>query len=106
MRESPRLPLTNGAELRPPSSVRDIVFILFKFKWSALAIFFVTLGAALIYVVLIRDTLYDATSTLMVRLGQEQAPSPTLVGQAPMVMGYRYQDVNTEIDILQSADLL
>src|SRR5688500_17468628 len=93
-------------ELRPASSIRDIVFILFKFKWSALAIRVTTLFAALVYVFLIRDSLYDATSKIMVRIGHEQAPPATVVGQMPMVMGYRYQDINTEIDILQSADLL
>jgi uncharacterized protein involved in exopolysaccharide biosynthesis len=93
-------------DLRPQGSLRDIVFTLFKFRWSALSIVFFALLIALFYVLIIRDTLYDATAKLMVRIGHEQAPPQSITGQMPMVMGYRYQDVNTEIDILTSADLL
>jgi uncharacterized protein involved in exopolysaccharide biosynthesis len=39
-------------------------------------------------------------------VGPEQAPSSTVIGQPPNVVSYRNQDVNSEIDILTSTDLV
>ncbi|MGH9666096.1 MAG: GumC family protein, partial [Bryobacteraceae bacterium] len=47
-----------------------------------------------------------ASTKLLVKLGQEQAPPPTVLNGMPMVTGYRFQEVNSEVEILQSYDLV
>lgn len=90
----------------PQVSTREILFLLFKWKWSILVILSVTMVSVVTYLWIIRDDLYVTEAKLLVKLGVEQAPPTTVVGQQPMVIGYRSADVNSEIDILTSTELL
>jgi uncharacterized protein involved in exopolysaccharide biosynthesis len=84
-------------------NIRDILIILFKYKYKILSVFLLTILAAFI----VYKTLpvrYEATSLLMLRYGREYAtpnvsgdPSPLRVGLAEIV--------NSEVAILSSKDL-
>jgi uncharacterized protein involved in exopolysaccharide biosynthesis len=92
----------------PQTSVRDLAFIVFKRKWSILVILGTVLFGSVAWLWLIRDDVYGVSAKVLVRVGREEAPSAasTLGSQPPMVVGYRYQDVNSELDVLQSTELL
>ena len=90
----------------PQTSLRDLALVVFRRKWSVLAVFIVTILSALVYLFLIKDDLYELEAKVLVKIGREQAPPTTLVGERPIVMGYRHHDVNSEVDILKSTDLL
>lgn len=88
------------------ASLRDLAFILFKRKWSIFFIFFGTILVSFGYLLIVRDDVYLSGSKILIKIGHEQAPPPTVLGQAPSVVGYRNQDVNSEIDIIKSSDLI
>jgi uncharacterized protein involved in exopolysaccharide biosynthesis len=87
------------------TSLRDIVFVLFKRKWSIITIMLVAILGSVVWLWVIRENVYTASSKLLVKLGQEQAPPPTVNG-IPMVTEYRFQEVNSEVEILQNHDLI
>lgn len=89
-----------------PVSLRDLSFILFKRKWEMAAVFLLTMIAAFVYIFLIRDTVYRTSVSLLVKMGQEQAPPTTMLEDRPLLVDQRPQDVNTEIAVLLSQDLL
>lgn len=98
--------MVNVTELFPQVSLRDLVFIVCKRKWSiAVVILLVLLGAG-IWLFIIRDEGYTTTAKILVRLGQEQATPATVLGSPPPVLGERSQDVNSEVDVLQSTELV
>jgi uncharacterized protein involved in exopolysaccharide biosynthesis len=88
------------------TSLRDLVFVLFKRKWSILTIILVTVLGSVVWLWMIRENVYTASTKLLVKLGQEQAPPPTVLNGMPMVTGYRFQEVNSEVEILQSYELV
>ncbi len=90
----------------PQTSFRDLAFVFFKRKWSIFLILTTVLFCAIVWLWFIRDDMYEASAKVLVKIGQEQSPPPTVMGAPPAVVGWRYQDVNTELDILQSTDLL
>lgn len=94
------------SEFFPQTSLRDLTFILFKRKWSVVTIILVTMFSAVIWLWFIRGEAYDLTAEVLVKIGQEQAPPATVIGQPAPEIGQRIQDVNSEIDILQSTELL
>ncbi|MEE9296872.1 MAG: hypothetical protein V3W34_18155 [Phycisphaerae bacterium] len=89
------------------TSVRDLAFILFKRKWSVVVILVATFVSAVVWIFLIRGELYQVTAKVLVRIGHEQAVPATTLGDRPLqIIGQRFQDVNSEGDILYSVDLL
>jgi uncharacterized protein involved in exopolysaccharide biosynthesis len=80
--------------------------VLFKRKWSILVVMVVALFSSLFYLLIIRDDAYTAVAKILIRVGPEQAPATTVIGQLPSVISYRNQDVNSEIDILTSTNLV
>jgi uncharacterized protein involved in exopolysaccharide biosynthesis len=88
------------------ASLRDLLFVAFKRKWSVITILFVTLVVAVFWFWFVREDLYTTSAKVLVKLGQEQAPPATVVSGLPQVTGYRYQEVNSEVEILQNQDLL
>jgi uncharacterized protein involved in exopolysaccharide biosynthesis len=92
---------------RPPqTSLHDLLFVLFKRKWSFLGIIVVGLLATAVWLFCIREDAYTARAKILVKIGQEQAPPSTVVGSAPLVMGSRTEDVNSEAEILQNTELI
>lgn len=88
------------------TSLRDLIVILFKRKWSLLTVLFVALFSSVFYLMIIRDDTYTAVAKIFIRLGHEQAPPNTTIGEQPISVGYRLQDVNSEIELLTSTDLV
>jgi len=70
-------------------------------------VFLVTVGVAAFYVIFMRDDVYEASAKVLVKIGHEQAIPSTVRAERPMmIIGQRYQDVNSEVEILMSNDLL
>jgi len=93
----------NGIDL----SARDLAAILFRRKWSIAFVFLTGVLASAIWLWVVRDDMYELNAKVLVKIGYEQAPSNTILSDRPLnVVGYRAQDVNSEIDILQNSELL
>ncbi|UCE59449.1 MAG: hypothetical protein JSU63_18645 [Phycisphaerales bacterium] len=88
------------------TSLRDLVQAVFRRKWSIAVVVLVTMASALVYLELIREPKHIVSAKLLVKLGQEQAPPPTMLGETPMIVSQRFQEMNSEIEILVSNDLL
>lgn len=94
-------------QIAPPVSWRDILVVLFRRKIAILAVFFASLLSAVVYLTLIREETYTVGAKLLVRLGREQsAPITNLRDAAVPVITYRYQEVNSEIELLKSQNLM
>ena len=91
-------------DLIPQISARDLALILFKRKWSIVLVILGTMLAFFAWLFLIHDDIYVVSSKVLVKIGREQAPPPSVMGATPLVIAYRSQDVNSEIDIFQSTD--
>lgn len=89
-----------------PTSLRDLVFVLFKWKWGAITIVVTAVVAAIIYLGFIRSPAYTVVAKILVKIGHEQASPPTLLGSTAPVFSYRSHDVNSEVDILTSQVLI
>jgi uncharacterized protein involved in exopolysaccharide biosynthesis len=88
------------------SSLRDLALVFFKRKWSVTAVFATAMLSALVYIFVIRDDVYRTQAKVLVRLGYEQSPSATAVGERSMIVSQRYEDVNTEVELLQNHDVI
>ena len=90
----------------PQTSARDLAFILWKRRWSMVLIITGTLIATLAWLLFIREDMYPLTARVLVKIGREQSPPPTVLGASPMVMGYRTSEVNSEMEVFTSAELI
>ncbi len=88
------------------TSPRDLALAFFKHQWSVLFIVLTSMFGLLFWMYCIREESYDVTAKILVRIGQEQTSSSTLSTSPILITGERSQDVNSEVDILTSADLL
>jgi uncharacterized protein involved in exopolysaccharide biosynthesis len=99
------LPDSGAGEVRPTTAL-DLFFVLFKWKWSILAIVTVALLSLSVWLFLLRGDLYVTESKLLVKIGSEQAPPSTVVGERPQLVDYFSNDVKSEVDILSSTELI
>ncbi len=84
-------------------NIRDILIILFKYKYKIASVFLLTILVAFIVYKLV-PVRYEATSVLMLRYGREYAP-PNVSGDAsPLRVGLA-EILNSEVAILSSKDL-
>jgi uncharacterized protein involved in exopolysaccharide biosynthesis len=88
------------------TSLRDLTGVLFKRKWGILAVLAASLLSAVIWLFLVREETYNVSAKLLVKIGPEQAPPASVVGQGPVVIGYRSDEVNSEAEILNNTALL
>jgi len=88
----------------PEISARDLALIVFKRKGSIVAIMAATMVVFFAWLFLIHDDLYQVDAKILVKIGREQAPPPSVMGASPLVIAYRSQDVNSEIEIFESGD--
>jgi uncharacterized protein involved in exopolysaccharide biosynthesis len=95
-----------GGNLLPRTSSREILTVLFRRRWSIVAILIATFLAAIGWLFFIREDLYAVSSRVLVKIGREESAPPTVLGSSPLVVGYRSNEVNSEIEIMQSAQLL
>ncbi len=89
------------------SSLRDLYYVLFRHKWKIVLFFFavvitVTVGT------LLCAKVYRSEATLLVRLGRESVSlDPTATtGQVIQISRSRENEINSEVEILKSRDLL
>jgi succinoglycan biosynthesis transport protein ExoP len=95
------------SEFRLPTSFRDLVLILFKWKWSIFFILVTGFIGSIVWLWVIRDEAYEVSSKILVKIGHEQTSNLTSMNEHPIpVVGERTHDVNSEIDILQNKELM
>ena len=92
--------------LIPQVSTRDLAIVLFKRKWSIAVIVLTTMLGAAFWLFVMRDEVYSVSARVLVKLGREQAPPPSVMGAAPMVIAYRTQDLNSEIEIFRNLEMI
>ncbi len=90
----------------PQISLRDLAYVLFRRKWSFLFVLGATLVGAVIWLWVIRDDLYATRALVLVKLGQEQAMPATVVSAPATTVAYRSAELNSEISIFQSAEII
>ena len=88
------------------TSLRDLTIILFKRKWSIVTIILATMLGSVVYLFLMRGDVYQVTAQILVKLGQEQAAPPTMIGKRVNIVVQLDHAVNAEIAILQSTQLI
>ena len=87
------------------TSLRDLLFVLFKFKW----VIILTMLAAVLGVMLhiwLREDLHEVSAKVLVRKGREIAPPPAVISQSPLIMSQKAEDINSEMQILHSRELV
>lgn len=87
------------------SSLGDFFTILFKHKWKILVIF-VAIVTTITVVTLRLPSIYQATSTLLVKLGRENIYRSEVGETGSWVSHNPEEMVNSEIQILKSDDLI
>ena len=90
--------------LLPQASVRDIALVLFKRRWSIILVMTATMATFMGWLFFIHEDLYKVSCKVLVKIGREQAAPPSVMGAAPLVIAYRSQDVNSEIEIFQRGE--
>jgi uncharacterized protein involved in exopolysaccharide biosynthesis len=87
-------------------SLRDVIAIFFRRLRGMTVIFSLSMIITIVWIFFIRTDIYEATAKVLVRIGYEQASSVTVMNRQTPVVGYRHQDVATEVHILSSSDVL
>lgn len=92
--------------LLPAVSLHELAEILFRRIWSVIGIVLVSVVSVSIYAFLIRGDAWVAEAKILVRLGQEQAPLPTMVADRQTLVATTPSHVNGEMELLRSRDLI
>jgi len=100
------MPPEGTGGLLPQVSLADLAEIVFRRRWSSLLIILATIIGTMGYVILIRGDAYIAEARVIVRLGQEQAPSPTTIADRQMMVGAAGNYGSSELEMLRSRDLI
>jgi len=98
-------PMSSGG-LLPAVSLHEIAEILFRRIWSVIGIVLVSVICASVYAFLIRGDAWMAEAKILVRLGQEQAPLPTMVADRQALVATTPSHVNSEMELIRSRDLI
>ncbi len=87
-------------------TLKDIVFLVFRYKFGVL-LFSLYLATGLSLYLVCAKKLYESHAEVLVRFGQEQLGSPTLGSMARSVyISRREEEIQNEIRILTSTDTL
>ena len=86
-------------------NLRDLLTVFFKHKAAILTVFFVTSMTAAIAAFVLPPT-YEATSTLLIKIGREHIYRPEVGAINPTVVVDREATVNSEVRIATSRDLV
>ena len=91
----------------PQGSLRDLFYILFRHKWKMI-LFFLTVMATVAVGTFRRPEIFRSEAKLLVQLGRESVTlDPTATtGQIINVNQSRESEVNLELEILKSRDLI
>ncbi|MEJ0017331.1 MAG: Wzz/FepE/Etk N-terminal domain-containing protein [Acetobacteraceae bacterium] len=88
------------------TSLADLAEIVSRRRWSVILIILATIACTTGYLLLIRGDTYVAEARLLVRLGQEQAPSPTTIADKSLMVGNQGGYGSSELEMLRSRDLI
>jgi len=88
-------------EATTSTSLRDFLHVVFKRKNHILLFFIVTVCTVAIGSLVVKPT-YEATSQILVKIGRENLYAPASGNVAPVVSFNREEQINSEIEILQS----
>ena len=84
------------------SSVRDVVYVLFRHKWTITVFFLVVVASVTVYV-FVSPEIFRSESKLLIRLGRENlSADPSVTGPTMGVAQNRENEVNSELSILTS----
>ena len=87
-------------------SIRDILGVIFKHKTKILTVFFVIVAIVAVGSFAAKPT-YEANSKILIKFGRENIYIPaTGSGSTPLVSINREETINSEIEILNSRDLI
>jgi uncharacterized protein involved in exopolysaccharide biosynthesis len=92
--------------LLPEISLRDLAAPLFRRLWTVVAIVAAAILMAGVHVFLIRGDAWMAEAKILVRLGQEQAPLPTMLADRQAFVSTTPGHVNSEMELIRSRDLI
>lgn len=106
MNESAGTPPASAGLLLPPVSLHDLAELLFRRIWSVIAITVLAVVFAVVWAFLIRGDLWVAEAKLLVRLGQEQAPLPTMLADRQALIASTPGHVLSEMEMIRSRDLI
>lgn len=97
---------TKLEETMPQGSLRDLYYILFRYKWRIMVFFLVVIVVTAVGVVFATD-IYNSQAKLLVRLGRENVTlDPTATtGTIIPVRPSRESEMNTELEILNSQQI-
>lgn len=99
--------VVEAANKPPQSSLRDVYYVLFRHKWKII-LFFLTVTLTVLVLIYRSPKVYRSEAKLFVRLGRESMTlDPTVTtGQVINVSQNRDSEVNVELEILKSRELL
>ncbi|MBP0466406.1 hypothetical protein J5Y09_20935 [Roseomonas sp. PWR1] len=92
--------------LLPEISLRDLAAPLLRRLWTVVAIVLAAILMAGVHVFLIRGDAWMAEAKILVRLGQEQAPLPTMLADRQAFVSTTPGHVNSEMELIRSRDLI
>lgn len=92
--------------LFPAVSLYALAELLLRRIWSVLLILVLSVAFATVYAFGLRGNLWVAEAKVLVRLGQEQAPLPTMVGGGQTFVATTPSHVNSEMELFRSRDLI
>jgi capsular exopolysaccharide synthesis family protein len=89
------------------TSLRDILYIFFRHKWKMVSFFFAVI-LVVTTVTFVCAKVYRSEAKLLMRLGHESVTlDPTAaIGQIVPVLQSRENEINSELEILKSRDLI
>ncbi len=92
--------------LLPMVSLGEIAEILFRRIWTVVLVTILATVLTLGYTFLIRGNLWLAEAKILVRLGQEQAPLPTMLADRQVFVATTPGHINSEMELIRSRDLI
>jgi capsular exopolysaccharide synthesis family protein len=89
------------------ASLRNLYYVLFRHKWK-MTVFFLAVIFTVTVVTFMSDEIYRSKAKLLVRIGRESVTlDPTAAtGKLIQVTDYRQNQINSELEILRSQELL
>jgi uncharacterized protein involved in exopolysaccharide biosynthesis len=90
---------------RQESSLRDILYVLFRHKWK-IVIFFVAMWATMTFLALTAKDFFQSEAKVLVKIGRNAAADPSVTGPMLSVLTTSKAEVNSEMAILRSESIL
>ena len=88
------------------ASLRDFLYVVFKHKTKILTVFLATVITVTVGSFIIKPT-YEANSNILIKFGRENIYTPaTTNGSTHIVSLNRQEEINSEIEILKSRNLI